>query len=88
MQLQYINYKNLSLFFILFLLTIFTFSYSIDIKIPYPDFIIYMINEPIYRFSFYMLIFCISYINPIISLYLMIIILFINIDYINIIKQK
>lgn len=85
MQLQY---KNFTLIFILFLLTIFTFSYCIDIKKPYPDFIIYMINEPIYRFGFYMFIYCISYINPIISLYLMIICLFINIDYINIIKQK
>lgn len=81
LQLQYIV-------FILFLLSIFTISYCIDIKKPYPDFIIYMINEPIYRFILYIFIYVISYINPIISLYLMIIILFINIDYINIIKQK
>ena len=84
MQLQYNYFRYFLVFLTLFLLTIFTISYSIDIKKPYPDFIIYMINEPIYRFVFYMLIYCISYINPIISLYLMIIILFINIDYINI----
>ena len=81
MQLQY-------KIFIIFLLTIFTVIYCIDITKPYPNFIIYMINEPIYRFGFYMLVYMLSYINPIISLYLMIILLFINIDYINIIKQK
>lgn len=72
----------------LILLTIFTIKYCVDIKKPYPDFIIFIINEPIYRFILYMFVYMLSFINPIISLYIMIILLFINIDYINIIKQK
>jgi hypothetical protein len=77
--------------FILILLIVFIVKYCINIKIPYPKWIVFIINEPILRFNLYITIYILSFYNPIISLYLLIIILFIHIDYINLMtiqKQK
>lgn len=58
-------------------------EYSIDIKKPYPSWIITYYQEPYVRFLSYLVIYIFACINPIISMLLMLIVVFIHLDTIN-----
>jgi hypothetical protein len=79
------NISILNIFVLIILIT-FIVKYCINIKILYPKWVVFVINEPIFRFILYLLIYLLSFYNPIISLYSLIIVLFIHIDYINLMK--
>jgi hypothetical protein len=69
--------------FALITLIVFIVIYCIDIKVPYPKLIVYIISEPILRFTVYLAIYALSLYNPILSLYLLIATLLIHLDYVN-----
>lgn len=60
--------------------------FCIDIKISYPKWIVYTINEPILRFTLYIVAYLLSLYNPILCLYFLIAVLFVHLDFINLMK--
>lgn len=71
-----------------FLVFFFIVRFSIDMTSTYPEFVINIFDEPISRFIGYILIFMVSYISPMLSLLLLIIVISLHLDYINVIKNK
>lgn len=68
---------NISVIFVLFLLII---IFGLDIKTPYPKEIVVYFNEPMVKIGAYVLIYHISYYNPIISIMLLLLVLMVHTD--------
>ncbi len=81
------NYILLNSLIIVILVFIITF-YSFDIFKPYPKNIFIYFNEPFVKFIIYLILYYISFYNPIIALLSLIIILCIHLDIINLTLNK
>ena len=71
---------------IIIILYTFTVTYSLDMKRPYPKFIIQMFHQPIVKMVTYMTIYALSYLNPIASLLSLMIVILFHIDHYNLTK--
>lgn len=60
--------------------------YSIEMKRPYPSWLIEIASEPIYLFLMYMVVFAISYYNPLIALLVLIVLVALHLDFKNLVE--
>lgn len=71
---------------IIITLCLIMFLYSLDIKTPFPRFVLLYFDNPMVRIIVYFAVYCISFYNPIIALLTMLIVITVHLDYINLSK--
>lgn len=85
-MVQLINNSNfLITISILCILVFILLEYSINIKKPYPSWVVKHFQEPYIRFMSYFFIYLLACVNPLISLLCMFVVVFIHIDFINLV---
>lgn len=62
--------------------------FALDIRVPYPKSVIIHFHEPYVKLIVYLTLYFISYYNPIISLLLMMVIVFIHANDVEIVSQS
>ena len=62
--------------------------FALDIKVPYPKSVIVHFHEPYVKLIVYLTLYFVSYYNPIISLLLMMVIVFIHANDVEIVSQS
>ena len=73
---------------IVILQTILIVVYALDIKIPYPAFIITAFETPLTRILTYIVLFGIAYYNPIISVLSLVCVVTLHLDIINFVEHE
>lgn len=71
---------NLGILFVLFIILV---VYGVDMRIPYPRWVIQLYNEPLVRICTYAFIYHVAYYNPVISIFMLMCIVFLHLDIIN-----
>ena len=66
---------------IILIITSLIFYYSLDIKTKYPKWVIIGFNEPIIRFLIYLLVFGLTFYNPLVAFVLLIGVVMLHLDY-------
>jgi hypothetical protein len=61
--------------------------FSLDIRVPYPKSVIVYFNEPYVKLVAYLVLYVVSYYNPIVSLLLMMVIVFLHTNDVAIVKK-
>lgn len=79
---EYIVIINAVLLVILVILLI---VYGLDMKVPYPKYVIRAFEKPYVRFVVYICVFHVAYYNPIISIMVMMCVLALHLDLINLV---
>lgn len=72
-------------FLILILLIIIISIFALDMKEPYPFFIIKLYSEPYVRFLSYMIVYALTFYNNVIAIMVFIGVLLLNLDYVNLV---
>lgn len=63
-------------------------EYGLDLKKPYPQWAIEIFDEPLVRFVSYVSIYTLTCWSPMLSILTAITIVFLHLDYINLVKQQ
>ena len=63
-------------------------DYGLDFKKPYPKWAIESFDEPLVRFVSYVSIYTLTCWSPILSILTAILVVFLHLDYINLVKQQ
>jgi hypothetical protein len=63
-------------------------DYGIDMHKLYPMWVMEMFEEPIVRFMLYVAIYLLACFNPVLSILLALVVIFLHIDYINLAKAS
>ena len=61
--------------------------FSLDIRVPYPKSVIVHFNEPYVKLVSYLVIYFVSYYNPIVSMLLMVMVVLIHTNDVEIVKK-
>lgn len=61
--------------------------YGLDMKVPYPPYVIRAFEKPYIRFIVYISVFHMSYYNPLISIMVMMCVLALHLDLINLVHS-
>jgi hypothetical protein len=70
---------------IMTLMIIFISLFGLELTIPYPKIVVTMFDEPLARILLYFAAYILAEYNPIISLLYLMLLIFVHVDYINII---
>lgn len=60
-------------------------AYGLDMRVPYPQYVIDAFDKPVVRILSYISLYLMAYYNPIISILMFMCLMFLHIDYINLI---
>jgi hypothetical protein len=77
---------NLLLTFIIAIALIILIEYGINIKKIYPKWVLVLMEEPLVRFTLYVLIYLLACVSPLLAIILALIVVLIHIDIINLTK--
>jgi len=83
-----LNYKTVINNIIFLIVFYIIFRYSLDFKIIYPDFLLDLYDEPLFKFSLYLLLFILSNYNITYSIFFFIFLMFLEFDYMVFIKKE
>jgi len=79
------NTKIITNSVITFLMIVFISLFGLELTIPYPKIVVQTFDEPVARILLYFAAYLLAEYNPVISLLYVMLLIFVHVDYINII---
>jgi len=70
------------------LLLIVIIAFGLDMKVPYPPHVVRNFDQPLVRLLTYVALYMIAYYNPVVSILAFMCVIFLHIDYVNLVTKK